>query len=371
MMGRGEPRVMVAASQHGWQAALFRHAQDVGGLVLLQGGLERADLVIFDDESSQLDRHAVQTAQADGVIVVVLATTPQGQKRVEALGPDYVWEATTPAADLVALLRDVLAQRADDTGEPTDPGDLVGSDDDEGAPTVVVVLGDGPAVDVAVAAGVWLTDRDVSVALIDADNANPALAQRLDFVPLPNVVAAADKVRGGGRVPTIPTPAGAAVGGLANVRAWAEWPPEDAALVVADLATSFDVVVVVADSRLDDLSTRSRVGRFDIARQILSMASEAWVVVESTPHAHTRALDLIADIRAVAPELAVRVWAARTPKPYAAGEWRDELERVVDVPVVTLPESRRQVAAAWNGEPVGRSRWRRLVNAALEEWWNG
>lgn len=373
--GAGEPTVAVASTPREWGPALQRHLADHGGAHLRATVLhpddalsEDYDVFVADDATSFLTQRLVAELhrRRRAVVGVFDPDDPDAKDRLRDLAVDAVVERHASCAEIVAAVREVAPAPEEVDAEldewlPAPP---------RTAPSghvVAVVAASGGAGATEVAVGVAARTPDpVTPVLVDADDAAPALAQRLGVGLYPNLVAAVDNhVRGR---PCLDTAGQLALGGRAHVIAGA--PPETAAVRPDELA---GVVTALASARLVVVNLAptvqalrgSQVGeRLPAAPAVLRRADAALLVVVPSPTGVSRAVEWMAAASDLVAPTRLHLVVNRSPADrYRRGEIAAELCRVRAIAGVWhLPDDPRVGRAAWDAAAVPRGAFQRALD---------
>ena len=381
-MSAVDPRVLIGASQLGWVTALTQWVSEHGGARLVGQALTPADvdpaafdLLVLDGWSSLLSRRLVDETQSSGAAVLVLVNaerTDAEASRLRDLGVSLSLPVSATPEEIVARAREVAAVRR--TNQPTHSSNedkipaLPSSDN-----TLMVVLGDGGATELAVNLAAASARIAGNTALVDLDSVDPTVAQRLGLPLVPNLFTAVEQLRNG-RFDQ-PNYAGlTVVPGLANPHEWDEFTSVDADELLRGLRQRFSPTVVVVHPNLENLAPLSGLqGRFDLARRTVELADHLLVVANGSPTGVVRALMLVADIRALT-QAPVHVAVNRMlPGGFMRAEWTNELQRSFTPASLTfLPFDRSVAAAAWNGRLPDRGPFqkevRRLAIRLIKDW---
>jgi MinD-like ATPase involved in chromosome partitioning or flagellar assembly len=238
----------------------------------------------------------------------------------------------------------------------------------------LVAVGGPPGVgrtEVAIQLAIALMDR-AAVALIDADDVAPSIAQRLSLPLEPNLRTAIDAVEHGHGDLAAVLQAESRTGlpvvtGTPNTDAWAQIRPSEVLRVVDRLGDDFDLLIADGVGSLQDVGGAPR-GRFATAQAIVREADAIVAVCDASPTGISRLLSWTVDARNLAPDTPVVVVVNRAPAAaFRRGELFDEIRSSVDVvDIVFVAADARVTDAAWAGVPVGRGRFTRALDGAVE-----
>jgi MinD-like ATPase involved in chromosome partitioning or flagellar assembly len=390
-----EITVGVAFTPREWRAAFQRHVRDhVVGVVLRvvrdsrMALEEHVDVLVVDDDAGFLSASFVASIRELGVKIVGIYDPDDvddaSRALLRRLGVDVALPTTTPPEDLLAHLRELVAEtgasrRFEDVvaGLELDPGP-------RSASGRLIAVGGPPgagATEVAVALAQVLTRR-FRVLLVDVDEVNPGVARRLHLAVHPHLLTAVDGLEGTyldrlaldpGSDPieaalarpagTTPAPPFDVIGGLADPRDWAVLRAEDLLALFARLTARWPVVVANLGPHLEDLSRW--IDRYGATRATLAEADTAVAVCEGSPRGVLRFLDWLVDASAVAPDRPVNVVVNRTPRSaFHRAELTDALHEHAGrrlASVTFAPEDGRVTRAAWDGMLLSGGRFLRAV----------
>lgn len=406
-----EPQIALASSPRAWAQRLHRHVADHGGarvratVLTPHDALEEAhDVFLVDDCTSFLSRRLVTELHARGRAVLGVHDPDDTHGKGELLdcGVDDVVSCEEPAEALLeairglagrdtrpfdvrlaAIVRGDAARPSPDMGTDlgTAPVGPSGGHAAQGPPAaargpVVAVAGAGGGVgatEVALALAGTLGETATRVALVDADDVAPALAQRVGGEPYPNLHAAVDAwERGASSLDDCLQPVGPRLdllAGLSTPTRWADHRPADAQEVVTSLSGHGRPVVVNVGPRIEDVRQAGGPARYRLTRQLLAAADVVVVVTAPSPVGVTRLLEWSADLRLLAPESRPVVVCNRAPaRAYTRAELGHEVGRSLPAAGTWfVPEDRRVTAAAWAGEAVAPGPFSRAVQTVARE----
>lgn len=381
------PDLAIVVSPRGWAEDLHRFVADHGGARVRARVLDARealdqtyDVLVAEDLTSFLTPRLVNEVHRRGrrVLGVYDPVEPQGAARLEELGVDSVLPSTAGPDELVAEIGALTFARRLDLGvaigDAADPGDVDGPPDVPATPRgrFVAVGGPagGPGVTETTLGLAAAASRDRTVAVVDGDVVAPAIAQRLGAPPHPNLRTAIDVVENlTGRVEeTLHTaaPRLAALPGIAARADWAQVRAGEALDVVEELRRRHELVLADVGHDLEELAVGLR-ARYETPRALVAAADEVVVVAGLDPLGLTRALDWIADVRALT-RAPVSVVVNRAPgSAYKRTEFETELRRTFSPPTLAFaPRDRRVEEAAWAGRLVTGGRFARTMHAVVE-----
>ncbi len=388
-----EPAVMLAHSVRGWAQELHFFLMDHGG-AMVRGYVmspedavtEQYDVLIVDDVTSFLSTRLVSNLQRNGtrVIGVYDSADPAGtgKQRLLELGVDEALADTTPPAEFVEAVARISGPLTVDApefqgifdsivGEPARPldHDAVPRRSTRGfVVAVAAATGGAGATEVAIQLATELRNRNQAVALVDADEQSPSVAQRLGLGLHPNIRTAVDAVHHAtGRLHTtlnkLPVAGLEVLSGLPNPRDWFELRSGEVVEVLAELARNRPYVVANVGPRIEDLPESGGPARFAVTRATLSLADIVILVGSTTPVGVTRVVDWLADGRSLVTGKPLHVALNQHPgSSFVATEIENELRRTVSPQSITLlPFDKRVLRASWEGDFVARGPFTKAV----------
>jgi MinD-like ATPase involved in chromosome partitioning or flagellar assembly len=378
-----EPEVALVFSPEAWVEGLHRHLTDHGGARVRQVVMEPT-LALEEEYSTLIVSHrwpALTRPFVDAVharrrrlLGVFDPAEPVGREHLLTMGVDRVIEADAPMG---AFLEALIALAPVATPTPaTEPllSRLVGtpapaSTDDAPAGRVVAVGGPpgGGATEIAIEVARACGHDRQSVALIDADEVLPAVAQRLALSIEPNLRTAVDAVEYGmGELVSsfVRAPDGSfdVLCGLPNAASWSQVRPGEVLDVLEAVAAARSTVVVDLSNRLEDVAAGVGRGRYGITRAVVGSANALLVVGLGTPVGVTRLLGWIAEARALT-DAPAHVVINRCPADgYRRAEIADEIERTFRRATLSFVSHDDRIdRAAWSGSLVGAGPFTRAV----------
>lgn len=384
-----EPEIALVFSPEDWVESLHRHLTDHGGARVRQVVMEPS-LALDEDYGTLVVSHrwpaltrpfvAAVHARRRRLLGVFDPSEPAGREHLLGLGVDRVIESEAPMAEFLDAVRALTPpDRLEAAGEQELQG-LVGAsapDAPEHAPTAPLVVVGGPpgggATELAVElAQAWSLERAL-VALVDADDVQPAVAQRLGLSIEPNLRTAVDAVEYGmgglpGSLLRVPDGSFDVLCGLPNAAAWSQVRPGEVLDVLDAVAASHEVVVVDVSNRIEDVSVGVGRSRYGITRAAIGAAGMLVAVGPGTPVGVTRLLGWIADARSLA-DAPVHVVVNRCPTDgFRRAEIADEIERTfAPAALWFVPNDIRVETAAWEGSLVPTGPFTRAVAALAAE----
>lgn len=372
----GEPEVALAFTPDPWVEELHRHLTDHGGArvrsVVVEPGLaleESYDVLVAGHRWPPLTRALVSDVHARGraVLGVYDREEPASRKHLLAVGVDAVVESD---AGPDGFVRAIIATTGNRHTQPGEPRATI----DRRAGRLVTVGGPPGvgrtevAIELAVACG-----RSHGVALVDADDVAPAIAQRLHLAIEPNLRTAIDAVEHGrgeldACVQSERRCGVSLVGGVPNPGAWAQVRPGEVVRVIDRLADAAEIVIADGAGCLEDVGGSGTRGRFATARALVAEADVLVAVSDASPHGITRLLSWVVEARALARETPMIVVVNRAPAArFRRGEVYEEITTSVDAHEVLFASYDARVTdAAWNGTTVGTGAFTRAIVAVAE-----
>ncbi len=360
-----DPVVLLVLSPRDWAARLHRHAVDHGGLHVKarvlrpeEVAIDGFEVLVVDDTTSFLSKRLVEEVHSRSAKVLGVydgTDFPEGRLRLLNLGVDGVIEAALEPEEFVRRIGQMQSLRP--VGTQT-----VGRSAPEAGRLLVVggPFGGTGSTEVAIGLAAALHRGGSRIALIDADDVAPSIAQRLGLPVVPNLRTLVDQSRKGEELEVDPTAGFDVVCGIPNPRDWAELRPVDVASAVDDLARQADAVVADISSGIERLPGD---GRFRLARRLVADAHTVLGVGVATPNGVSRLLDWAAEVRAINGPARLVLVLNRVP---AGGFMRSEVAREIErvfapSQIGFLPEDRRVRRAAWDGHFVSRGPFSRGV----------
>jgi MinD-like ATPase involved in chromosome partitioning or flagellar assembly len=366
-----EPEVALAFTADPWVEELHRHLSDHGGArvrsVVVEPEIlreESYDVLVVGHRWAPLTRALVADVHAGGhaVLGVYDREEPASRTHLAAVGVDAVVESDAGADGFVRAIITTAGNRAQ---HPVEPAPVTGRRAGR-----LVVVGGPPGVgrtEVAIGCALACT-RTHSVALVDADDVAPAVAQRLHLPIEPNLRAAIDAVEHGrgeldACVISDPRWSLSIVAGVPNPGAWAQVRPGEVIRVIDRLADAAHVVVADGAGPLEEVGGSASRGRFATARALVTEADVLVAVCDASPHGITRLLTWVVEARALAVDTPMVVVVNRAPGArFRRGELYEEITASLGThQVVFAPYEARVGDAAWKGAPVERGAFARAV----------
>ncbi len=370
-----EAELGIAVSPREWGERLHRFVADHGGARVRTRVMrpedvlsEQFDVLVIDDLTSYLTRRLVQQAQATGKSVLGVFDRNEfreGEGRLWSLGVDAVVEAQAPPDEfLKAVGRVYVESERQNLGVLDDSIARSSRSPDLGAEAGRVTVVGGPSggvgrTEIAIALAAGWRFRGGSVALVDADDLAPSIAQRLGVALHPNLRSAVDALnhRSGGLHASLAFPRHVGVEvliGLPNPRDWIELRSGDVVEVVRELAHGRDRVVVDIGARIEDLSYHGGPDRNGLARALVSAADQVVAVGQPTPVGVARLIEWLADAASLVDHTSFHCVFNRIGKSsFQQREVALEFTRSFQPATLSfVPEDRRVSDAGWAGEAV-------------------
>lgn len=381
--------VGLAATKAPWSAALRSyvrdHTQGIAVEVIMdRAGLARSgpglDALVVDDVMRNFSTAEIAAAQHLGTYVIGLydSLAGMGRDHVVNLGVDQALPASTPPADLVAVISDKRRPAA-----PTGPAPQFGPADAQNLRRLrgrrglvsawTKVSGGSGLTETIVAAAEHLAKRS-RVLVIEADEVSPVMASRLARSTDTGLAWAAARAGQGQKVLpdglSGPREDGTASVGHFDVICGAPGaaqvvPAAHLLRVVEEAVTAYDHVLVEASWLVGAPSGRER---FSAARAVVAMADRAVVVASADPEGAAR----LVEWRAAALAAGGRepCWAAFGRARSSRYE-RSHLSGILDANsgrhkfrgVWFLPEDPIVARARWNAEMVWKGPWLKAVRS--------
>ena len=377
---RVEPAVCFGSSQRSWVTDVINYVSDHGGLrvigtVLTQDDAVRLefDVLVIDDVSSVLSPRLVDRLQAVGRLVIGVFDADRGtaaKERVLAANVDGVVASDATAAEFVRVVADAVRQRSiddefadlmedmdgDAPATQPDPGPQVQSVARTGGRIIAVVGSDG-VTEVTLGLAQSLVRSAQRVVLVDMDTLEPSIAQRLGMALTPNIFTATEHLRLRSSINDafVMHPEGfAVIAGIPNPREWENVSEIEAADLVEELTTGFDIVLVKINRHLEDLSSfAGAAGRFDVGRRVAAAADAIVAVCSASPLGSTRLLAMAGDLRHLGSAPAHVVVNQAPSSQFVQGEIGEELTRTMAPASLTFLSADGKVRkASWQGDVV-------------------
>jgi MinD-like ATPase involved in chromosome partitioning or flagellar assembly len=371
-----EPEVALAFTPDPWVEDVHRHLTDHGGArvrsILVDPSIaleESYDVLVAGHRWPALTHALVADIHARGRVVLGVSDReePASRSHLTAIGVDAVVESDTGVDGVTRAIVAVAGRLRERTATaplpiPVRIGALVtvGGAPGSGRTEVAIQLARG-------------LHRSHDVALVDADDVAPAIAQRLGLALEPNVCTAVDAVEHGqgtlaAALHSEPHSGLTVVAGLPNPRAWTQLQPGELVRVIDRLADTAELVVGDGAGTLDDGQRSATRGRCAVARALVVEADVVVALCDASPHGVSRLLSWVADARALAPEAPMIVVVNRAPgSRFRRGELYEEIvNAVAPYDIVFVPSDGRVADAAWSGAPVSRGPFTRSVDRLVD-----
>ncbi|MEQ8438052.1 MAG: hypothetical protein RIB65_11210 [Ilumatobacter fluminis] len=374
--------VGVVLSPRGWSGPLHAfvadHVPDVELVVVrdrraaLGAG---AHLLVLDSTTPWLTASFVAEADAADIRLVGVYDRHDGgmsRDRLAGLGLTHLLEEAMPPEDVMFLLERLRptvrdgprAERVAPTASPLVDGAVVpvGGPSGSGARELAIGL-----------AAQW-ADAGFSTLLVDANETTPGVARRLGTGLYPHLLTAVERCAADGaegvrsaladRVRPMPFDV---IVGLATPRDWDRLVPSDVTELLSMCRREWERVVVTTSPLIEDLTRWG--DRFGVSRRVLTNADLVVGAAEPTPRGVLRYLDWFADaglLRGDVVTVLNKVPTSRRVAFEARQQLIDTGGTLVDV-VWEVPFDRAVTAAEWDGQLVGRSRFRKALVGVVDE----
>lgn len=377
-----ETELALALSARSWSDDLHRFLADHGGARVRVTAMgpedlfgEAFDVLLIDDICSFLTPRLVELIKASGREVVGVYDPTEfadGKDRLLECGvadvveagahPDEFLRVIARVAETVATTQ--LSESIPETPIPEVP---------ERRRQSILAVG-GPAggtgtTEVAIGIATRLGEAGRRVVLVDGDETDPSVAQRLGLPIHPNIRTAIDVLghRTGPvsgvihRIEQI-----AVLPGLPNVSDWPEVRPGQVADLANELASLFDHVVFNVGSHIEPLGFGAATERHGISRRLIQEADRVIAVGIPTPVGVSRLLGWLADADRLTGGVPIDVLINRSPRDqFRRGELVEEITRTYQpASFGFIPHDENVERAAWDGTLVGRGRFRK----SLDRW---
>ena len=377
-----ETELALALSARNWSDDLHRFLADHGGARVRVTAMgpedlfgEAFDVLLIDDICSFLTPRLVELIKAGGRDVVGVydpAEFADGKDRLLECGVADVVEADAHPDEFLRVIARVaesvtttqLSESIPDTPIPEVP---------KRRRQAIFAVG-GPAggtgtTEVAIGIAARLGEVGRRVVLVDGDETNPSVAQRLGLPIHPNIRTAIDVLehRTGlvSGVMHLVEPI-TVLPGLPNVGDWSEVRPGQVVDLASELTCLFDHVVFNVGSHLESLGFGGAIERYGISRRLVQQADRVIAVGLPTPVGVSRLLGWLADADRLSGGAPVDVLINRSPRDqFRRGELVEEITRTYQpTSFGFLPADDTVERAAWDGSLVGRGRFRK----SLDRW---
>lgn len=377
-----EAELALALSARSWTDDLHRFLADHGGARVRVTAMgpedlfgESFDVLLIDDICSFLTPRLVELVKASGREVVGVydpAEFADGKDRLLECGVADVVEAGAHPDEFLRVIARVAqtvvtATLSDSVAEVPVP------EVTERRKQALLAIG-GPAggtgtTEVAIGIAARLGASGRRVVLVDCDETNPSIAQRLALPIHPNIRTAIDVLehRTGpvARVIQIVEPI-AVIPGLPNVSDWREVRPGQIADLATDLSSLFDHVVLNVGSNIETLGFGGSNERFGISQRLVELADRVIAVGLSSPVGVARMLGWLADADRLTGGAPIDVMINRAPRDqFRRGELVEEITRTYQpASFGFIPADDAVERAAWDGTFVAKGRFKK----ALDRW---
>lgn len=377
-----ETELALALSARSWSDDLHRFLADHGGARVRVTAMgpedlfgETFDVLLIDDICSFLTPRLVELVEASGREVVGVYDPSEfadGKDRLLECGVADVVEAGAHPDEFLRVIARVaqtvtstaFSEPVQETPKPRLP---------ERRRQTVLAIG-GPAggtgtTEVAIGIAARLGEAGRRVVLVDGDEANPSIAQRLGLAIHPNIRTAIDvlehrtgPVTGASHL-VEPI---AVIPGLPNVTDWSEVRPGQVADLTVELSSMFDHVVVNVGSHVETLGFGGSIERFGVSRRLVEIADRVIAVGLPSPVGVARTLRWLADADRLTDGAPIDVLINRAPRDqFRRGELVEEITRTYQpASFGFIPADDAVERAAWDGTLVAKGRFRR----ALDRW---
>lgn len=377
-----DTELALALSARNWADELHRFLADHGGARVRITAMgpedligESFDVLLIDDSCSFLTPRLVELVKAAGRQVIGVYDPSEfadGKDRLLECGVADVVEAGAHPDEFLRVISEVALMVDVSPTIEMSPGG-VGDESKPSRRRSLFAVGGPPggagSTEVAIGLAIGLGERGSKVVLVDCDETNPSVAQRLGLAIHPNIRTAIDVLehRTGSLIGVLQAvdPI-AVVPGLPNVQDWPEVRPAQVSDLLTELAGLFDHVVVNVGSHVEGLDASGSRERFGISRRVISMSDRIIAVGLPTPVGVTRTLGWFAEVRRIAGSTQIDLLVNRAPRAqFLRGELVEEITRTYrPASLEFLPSDQAVERAGWDGVPVRRGRFKR----SLDRW---
>lgn len=378
-----ETELGIVVSARDWAERLNRFTVDHGGARVRtrimrpeDAVAEDYDVLVVDDVTSFLNRRLIQQVQGQGRFVVGVwdaANNPAGRTYLESLGVDDAIQADASAEEFIRVtsafgtaqrVAEVISTEPDAPMAASDRGQMI---------VVGASSGGAGSTEASVAIAAALSTAAHRALLIDGDDVVPSIAQRLGLALHPNLRTSVDALlhqpdRLDRTFQTLRKLPFDTVPGVSNPQDWIELRPGDVVALAQDELHRRRHVVVNISSRIEDLSYHGGAPRYELGRQLMAAADQLVLVSQPTPVGVARALEWVAQARAIAPHRPIHMVLNRSPKStYKAGELSREITRsYAPFSLVFVPEDKRLAESAWEGEVAKSGPFAKAIGQVVE-----
>ncbi len=369
-----DPVIVLAATTRGWASRLRAHAADHGGVLIRATVLrpedalaERSAVVLLDDVTSFLTPAFVAQLQDQGRAVLGLYDPgdSQGKGDLVEAGVDALVASDCQPDELVTQIRNLASRHPEDrVARPAARPSAV-------APSTSRIVGVvGPqggvgVTEVALEVAAVLAASDLPTALVDVDELEPGLAQRLGLPVHPNLHTALHAVEHTRTVDEHLHPIATrrplhVLPGMAAPQDWQTVAQGSPAKLLDALSARHRAVVLDLGHALPLVEgpTGARFGR---AVDLVSRCDDLLLVLRPTPVSISRGIALVARLQAHSRRLHLVLNQTDRDR-FVRDEAVGELQRATGIHTVHLLSADPAVArAGWQGSRAGRGRFRRDV----------
>ncbi len=377
-----ETELALALSARSWSDDLHRFLADHGGARVRVTAMgpedlfgEAFDVLLIDDICSFLTPRLVDLIKASGREVVGVydpAEFADGKDRLLECGVADVVEAGAHPDEflrVIARVAEAVATVHVSESTPDTPIPEVSERRTQALFAVGGPAGGTGTTEVAIGIATRLGETGRRVVLVDGDESNPSVAQRLGLPIHPNIRTAIDVLehRTGpmSGVIHLMDPI-AVVPGLPNVSDWSEVRPAQVVDLATELTNLFDHVVFNVGSHIEALGFGGSNERYGISRKLIQRADRVIAVGLPTPVGVSRLLDWLAHADRLTDGVPMDVLINRSPRDqFRRGELVEEITRTYQpASFGFIPVDEHVERAAWDGTLVVKGRFRK----ALDGW---
>ncbi len=375
-----EIELALALSARNWSDDLHRFLADHGGARVRVTAMgpedlfgESFDVLLIDDICSFLTPRLVELITASGREVIGVyepAEFADGKDRLLECGVADVVEAGAHPDEFLRVIGRVAKPVATTALTDSTPEIPIREGSEHHRQSILAI--GGPAggtgtTEVAIGIAARLADAGRRVVLVDADETNPSVAQRLGLPIHPNLRTAIDvfEHRTGPVTGVIHVVKRfGVIPGLPNVSDWSEVRPSQVADLITELSGLFDQVVVNLGSHLETLGSHNE--RFGISRCLIELADRVVVVGLPSPVGVARTLGWLADTDRLTSGAPVDLLINRAPRDqFRRNEVVEEIARTYQpASFGFIPSDQAVERAAWDGTVVAGGRFKK----ALDRW---
>ncbi len=377
-----EPELALALSTRDWTDHLHRFLADHGGARVRVNAIGPDDLLaegfhilLIDDICSFLTPRLVTALEQSGRAVIGVYDPKEaesGRTRLLEAGITATVASSAEPESFLEVIRAAI-ERLDWPPQSMPPPQTAS---EAFVASGLIAVGGPPggagSTEVAIAMAVRLAEAGERVALLDLDHQCPAIAQRLALPLHPNLLTALDSYEHrpdqiAAELLAVGRPAFWVLPGAAAEVGWSRVKPYALTGLLKAISAHFDRVILNLGPVQDPGPVRGGAPG-PISSAVLSCSDRLVAVGAASPIGLTRLIDWLA---VVEPSLAHPADVVLNQSPRDAKRKADLVSELVrsyrPASLATAPFDPEVVAAAWDGRPVTKGRYKRAVDAWIEE----